>query len=83
MAICLCGFGETYSSRQKSVFRGATRVLSSGTLASWMPMPLVRSGTPLASITQDGLRPVVLSCRMSPISSNAGLSGPGLALQWP
>jgi hypothetical protein len=62
-------------------------VLNSGTLASWMPVPLVRSGTPRASITQDGLRPVVLSCHMSPISSNAGFkrpwAGPTVALGRP
>ena len=63
--------------RQKSVFRGATRVLSSGTLASWVPVPLVRSRTPLASITQDGLRPVVLCSRSRPSAQTRVLSGPG------
>jgi hypothetical protein len=46
--------------------------------ASWMAGPLarrVRSGIPLYPIRRGGLRPVVLGCRMPPISSNAGFEG--------
>ena len=44
----------------------------SGALAYWTLAPLTRSAQSDSSYptSRDGLRPVVLGCRMTPISSN-------------
>ncbi len=54
----------------------AMRVLCSGTLAFWMAAPLVRSWIPVYPARRDGLRPVVLRCRVSPVGSKAGSKRP-------